>query len=351
MRGEVSQIAKWAIYPATSVERSGSSAVNRWADTDHAVTACQVAADAVDFCGVDKVTPDEIARMLGVTGPTFRNWLRSEKRAGHRLLASHEKHAHYRFDRAEADQLLAEYRDSGSRVRVPGQSYPGTASNGVLRSTDMPPALSRRRAQGAARPRSAEQAPKASDDPFHGLMFSADPGHRVTAPWLGEQVVTLADLLRPGLRVVVVGINPSPVSVAAGHYYRGQVGQRFLRRLAAAGVLDLSPERFEDDQGYEQGSGFTDAVKRPTARAHGLRAGELGDGRELLEARLQAAGVPRVVFTFKKAAIALLGSFDRHGVIAGATLGGAEVFVMPGPMERTDRVDRALRDLQAWWRD
>jgi hypothetical protein len=35
---------------------------------------------------------------------------------------------------------------------------------------------------------------------------------------MGEKAETLADLLRPGLRAVVVGINPSPVSVAAGHY-------------------------------------------------------------------------------------------------------------------------------------
>ena len=36
---------------------------------------------------------------------------------------------------------------------------------------------------------------------------------------MGEQVETLADVLRPGLRAVVIGINPSPVSVAAGHCY------------------------------------------------------------------------------------------------------------------------------------
>ena len=38
---------------------------------------------------------------------------------------------------------------------------------------------------------------------------------------MGNQVQTLADLFRHGLRAVVVGINPSPVSVAAGHYYQG----------------------------------------------------------------------------------------------------------------------------------
>jgi hypothetical protein len=34
---------------------------------------------------------------------------------------------------------------------------------------------------------------------------------------MGEEVETLADLLRDGLRAVAVGINPAPKSVAAGH--------------------------------------------------------------------------------------------------------------------------------------
>lgn len=44
---------------------------------------------------------------------------------------------------------------------------------------------------------------------------------------MGERVVTLGDLLGPGVQAVVVGINPSPVSVAAGHYYRGGSGSGF----------------------------------------------------------------------------------------------------------------------------
>jgi TDG/mug DNA glycosylase family protein len=39
---------------------------------------------------------------------------------------------------------------------------------------------------------------------------------------------TLPDLLRPGLRLVVVGINPSLYSVAVGHYY-ARPGNDFWR--------------------------------------------------------------------------------------------------------------------------
>ncbi|MEO6207502.1 MAG: hypothetical protein ABIP77_06075, partial [Candidatus Limnocylindrales bacterium] len=51
----------------------------------------------------------------------------------------------------------------------------------------------------------------------------------------GVQTVTLADLppLRDGL--LFIGLNPSPVSVEAGHYHQGRLGRTFWRRLMLAG--------------------------------------------------------------------------------------------------------------------
>jgi TDG/mug DNA glycosylase family protein len=167
---------------------------------------------------------------------------------------------------------------------------------------------------------------------------------------MGESCETLADLLRPGLSGVVVGINPSPVSVEAGHYYQGVVGQRFFRRLEQAGVIPAGPG-FEDDRAFEAGLGFTDVVKRPTARAHGLMPGELEHGRAQLEEKLTDLEVPRIIFTFKKSAVALLGQFEGFGERPGRPLAGASVFVMPGPMEASDRVKPALASLRSWWLD
>ena len=180
------------------------------------------------------------------------------------------------------------------------------------------------------------------------MKRSADPGHRVTETWMGEEVETLADLLRSGLRGVVVGINPSPVSVAVGHYYQGRVGQTFFRRLERAGVLS-SGDGYEDDRAFAAGLGFTDVVKRATARATGLNPGELEHGREILDASLEDLAVPKVIFTYKASAVALLGDFDGHGLRPGTPLAGAEVFVMPGPMESRDRVATALVSLREWW--
>src|SRR4051794_40840432 len=98
--------------------------------------------------------------------------------------------------------------------------------------------------------------------------------HRVIEEWRGEQIETLEDLLRPGLRAVCVGINPALTSVAAGHYYQGQLGQAFFGRLRRA---DLLPRvaGWEDDSAFGGGIGFTDIVKRPTRSAAEISPEEL----------------------------------------------------------------------------
>ncbi|CAB4694022.1 MAG: hypothetical protein F2663_04470 [Actinobacteria bacterium] len=45
----------------------------------------------------------------------------------------------------------------------------------------------------------------------------------------------------------------------------------------------------------------------------------------------------------------LFGRFSGFGFI-GRTLAGAEVYVMPGPFERADRLKEALLTLAARWR-
>jgi len=87
---------------------------------------------------------------------------------------------------------------------------------------------------------------------------------------MGEEVETLEHVLCPQLRAVCVTINPSPVSVAAGHCYQGRAGQRFLERLRSVGLLHERPDNCEDDQAFAHGIGFTDIIKRPSANASEL---------------------------------------------------------------------------------
>ena len=165
---------------------------------------------------------------------------------------------------------------------------------------------------------------------------------------MGERVETLEDLLRPGLRAVVVGINPSCVSVDAGHYYQGRLGRRLWERLRRAGLVPSSPRGGEDDAAFAAGVGFTDVVKRPTARARELRAGELEAGSRELARRLEATRPEVVIFTYKQAAESLIGRFEGNGFLPNVTFAGARVFVMPGPYEAADRAALTLHQLAQW---
>jgi double-stranded uracil-DNA glycosylase len=176
-------------------------------------------------------------------------------------------------------------------------------------------------------------------------------GHTVTETWMGQRVQTLEDLLRGGLRAVCVGINPSLVSVAAGHYYQGRAGQRFFERLRTAGVMPAAPRGAEDDVAFAAGIGFTDIVKRPSANAKALPAAEFEHGRELLASKLAAHRPRLVIFTYKKTAEVLFGRFAGNGFVPGLRLVQSEVFVMPGPYESLASAQTTMRTLAGRWRE
>ena len=105
---------------------------------------------------------------------------------------------------------------------------------------------------------------------------------------------TLPDLLQDALEIVFVGINPSLYSAARGHYFarrsnrfwpcfsRSVLSQAARRAFA---VERLEPEHDAVLTAY--GFGFTDLVKRATARASDLQQEELTRGVAELAAKLE----------------------------------------------------------------
>ena len=172
-----------------------------------------------------------------------------------------------------------------------------------------------------------------------------EPNHRVTEKWMGRKVETLEDLLRPGLRAVCVGINPSPVSVRAGHYYQGKLGQRFFERLHSCGVLRPGRGGWQDDEAFEDGLGFADIVKRPTASAKEVKPAEFEHGRQILRDKLGDHEPRLVIFSFKKTAEELFGPIAGNGFIDGLRIGPSDVFVMPGPYESAATAAATMRQL------
>jgi TDG/mug DNA glycosylase family protein len=150
---------------------------------------------------------------------------------------------------------------------------------------------------------------------------------------------------RPG-GVLLVGINPAEISVAAGHYYQGRLGQRLWRRLEALGLLtDPVPGR-EDEAFARAGHGLTDLVKRPTKSAAELRSNELGVGIDDLRRKVREWRPSLVLFPYATAARRVLGSATAPG--SGPVLEGVPTFLLSGPYARTAearRIDDELRSL------
>ena len=117
----------------------------------------------------------------------------------------------------------------------------------------------------------------------------------------GQKVATLAELLRPGLKAVFVGLNPAPNSVILGHYYQGRHGRQFWDRLGKHHLAPPLPLGAEDDTAFAYGYGFADMVRRPTASSKELTQREKSAAVIDLGLRLARTGDhPIIVFTYKE---------------------------------------------------
>ncbi len=153
---------------------------------------------------------------------------------------------------------------------------------------------------------------------------------------------------RPG-GLLLIGINPAPASVQAGHYYQGRIGKRLWRRLTRLGLLTNPIPGAEDDAFVRDGHGLTDIVKRPTRSAAELSREELRRGVEELRRKVLAWRPGLILFAFKEAARAAAGT-ARVSPGQGPPFEGVPTFLLSGPFapgDLTERADEELRDLIA----
>lgn len=166
--------------------------------------------------------------------------------------------------------------------------------------------------------------------------------------WLGEEYDTLVDILAPELDCVFVGLNPSPVSVAAGHYMRGTLGRQFWRMLDKHGILALTEDgRLPDEVLLENGVGFTDLVKRPTPRAISLTREDIAHGREVLREKV-ATYRPRILCSVYKSTIEeLMGVRYPHqyGLLPDR-FGETLLFAAPFPYKPREMVAQVFGELR-----
>ncbi len=181
------------------------------------------------------------------------------------------------------------------------------------------------------------------------LTRRPEPGsHRTTVPIGGEPTETLADIPPLPGHLLVVGLNPSPASVEAGHYHQGRHGRRFWARLEEATVLPPETDSLTaDDALLAAGHGITDLLKQPTetdeATSEDLRAA-VGP----LWQRISVWRPGAVVFVYKRAAEAVAGRplSEPWGRLEGIALSGRPCFLMPAPDAPAVEVAKGLNLLR-----
>ena len=173
------------------------------------------------------------------------------------------------------------------------------------------------------------------------MKNTRDKAGSATGEWAA---LRLRERIRPGVRVLFVGINPGVRSATVGHHFAGP-SNRFWKLLYESGLVDEPIGYLEDDRLGEWGYGITNLVARPTPGIGDLRFSEYAAGWRALERKIrryQPAVVALVGVTLYRAILPLI---DReHGAAASrakvalglqpVTIHGARVFVLPNPSGR-----------------
>jgi len=168
---------------------------------------------------------------------------------------------------------------------------------------------------------------------------------------------TLPDLVRPGLDLVFVGINPGERSAERGHYY-GHPGNAFWRRLSASPLVGRDVTCEDDASLLDLGIGFTDVVKRVITDSTDISRAEFEDAVPAFFERIAIASPRAVCFTATRPFEAVYprawtsrnwGRQDVPSLAPPGSTRAAEVWVMPSPSGRAagyhGAIDRVLADL------
>jgi TDG/mug DNA glycosylase family protein len=147
---------------------------------------------------------------------------------------------------------------------------------------------------------------------------------------LGAYGMTVPDLGRPGLRVLLCGINPSLESGYRGLHFATS-GNRLWPTLAAAGWTPRQLQPSETDDVLAAGIGITNLVARATARADELTVDELRAGLPALAALAERWQPGWVAFCGMSAFRIATG---RRTAAVGPQpdlIGGRPVWLLPNP--------------------
>lgn len=172
--------------------------------------------------------------------------------------------------------------------------------------------------------------------------------------WQNSEITTLAPIWGPNLKILFVGLNPSPPSIETGHYHQGELGKKFWHRLRSIGLIKTAEVGAEDISMPGNKLGITDLVPRPTARAEDLKDEEISLGAQFVIHQIQQSK-PRVVcFIYKKALEGVIGGKipGDGGLIESEDegwrrlFGESRVFLLPSPYAPTETETTILQNFK-----
>src|SRR3954447_4278191 len=126
-------------------------------------------------------------------------------------------------------------------------------------------------------------------------------------PW---EHLRLRDRIAPGVRVLLVGINPGGKPGQTGHPFAGP-SNRFWRLLFESGLVPERISHLDDVRLSEWGFGVTNLVARPSPRIEVCRPPEYVEGWHSLEKkidRFRPEIVPCVGVTIYRSLLKVLGA-------------------------------------------
>jgi len=131
--------------------------------------------------------------------------------------------------------------------------------------------------------------------------------------------LTLPDYLRPGLKLVFIGLNPGLYSAQTGKYFARQTN-RFWPALSASNFFGREVKAGDEKFLFDLGVGFIDVVERATSQIDELSPEEIQIGVKILR---------RKIIKFAPQTICFIGLTGFRWVFGVP----AKVKVAPGPQQ------------------
>ena len=174
------------------------------------------------------------------------------------------------------------------------------------------------------------------------------PGSNSQFPKPAWADLRLTDRIEPGVRVLLIGINPGVRSAETGHHFAGP-SNRFWKLLYASGVVPEPITHEGDVRLPEWDLGVTNLIARPSPGIDVLKPAEYLEGWQILERKIDRFRPDIVAFVGVTMYRALLNTLTQTALgppkpkakaaaiapgFQNATVHGARLFVLPNPSGR-----------------